>query len=79
MPRLRQAVARNPAYLGAMLICRDCGKHSTGKAWHWIALLRPAPGGSELAAYCPGCAEARFRYFSVHRARRAHLAGAEDE
>jgi len=79
MTQSRLAVVLFGAYRAAMLICRDCGKHSTGKAWHWIALLRPAPGGSELASYCPGCAEARFKYFSVHRARRADLAGAEDE
>jgi hypothetical protein len=52
------------------LTCISCETASTGSAWHWIALLRPVPGGAEVVSYCPSCAEAKFRYFSTQRVRR---------
>jgi hypothetical protein len=57
----------------AMLTCRDCGRGSSGAAWHWIGVLvaRADRRGDEVALYCPRCAEARFAYFSKHRARHA--------
>jgi hypothetical protein len=54
-----------------MLTCISCEASSTGSAWHWIALLRPVPGGADVVAYCPSCAESKFRFFSTQRARRS--------
>jgi hypothetical protein len=53
-----------------MLTCAGCSLTSSGSAWHWIAILRPVPGGAEAVCYCPVCAESKFRYFSQHRAER---------
>jgi hypothetical protein len=56
-----------------MLNCVSCRIDSIGAAWHWIAYLRPVPGGAECAFYCPSCAEREFNYFSRQRIRRRAL------
>jgi hypothetical protein len=53
-----------------MLTCVSCGTVSTGGAWHWVALLRRVPGGSETVCFCPLCAERELQYFTRLRARR---------
>ncbi len=53
-----------------MLTCDGCETTSTGAAWHWIAMLRPVPGGAETICYCPTCAETKFGYFTKQRDRR---------
>jgi hypothetical protein len=54
-----------------MLVCEDCGMTSSGDATHWIALL--VADENRIAAYCPHCAEANFRYFSRKLPRRRRL------
>jgi hypothetical protein len=53
-----------------MLICEGCKATSTGRAWHWIALLERVPNGAQAVCYCPLCAESKFEYFSKQRAQR---------
>lgn len=54
-----------------MLTCSECGRRSSGAAWHWIGVLVPRPDlqGKDVLTYCPRCAEARFAYFTRQRLR----------